>query len=111
QGEHDFAARFGRRAVSGAIRRWYVQAGTYSGSACRCVVILNLRKGLTIMDNIHKLDAVADRESTVPTGRQESKVSRSPWQKPVIRRSDIAQYTSGRARAAYDDGAISGGYS
>ena len=61
------------------------------------------------MDDIRNLDAVVDRESTVSTSRQESQVSRSPWHKPVLRRNDITQYTGGRARGVFDDGA--GGYS
>ena len=60
------------------------------------------------MDNIHNLDAAADREPTVPTGRQESNVSRYPWRKPVLRRSDITQYTGFAPRGVYDDG---GGFS
>ena len=61
------------------------------------------------MDDIHNLEAVADCESTVSTSRQESKVSRSPWHKPVLRHNDITQYTRARSRGVFDDG--QGGYS
>ena len=61
------------------------------------------------MDDIRNLDTTADRETTVSTGRQERKMSRYPWHKPVLRRSDITQYTRGHNRGVFDDGA--GGYS
>jgi len=56
------------------------------------------------MDDIHNLDVDVDRESTVPIGRQESKVPRSPWYKPVLRRSDIALYTGYATRGTPPDG-------
>jgi len=61
------------------------------------------------MDEFRNLDTVSDREFTVPTGPQESKIPRCPWHKPVLRRSEVTLYTrQGSPHVSFDLTAATG---